>query len=125
MVQQIMGGWRGAFERNISISGFLMCMPPQISTPTLLHAVQAEKTKKMACEQRIVEMNHSSFTPLAMSSTGGHGQAVTTLYIQIPRLLLATKGDQCYSTTMSQGVGCRSPFCALPTKQSESPFLTI
>ena len=42
---------------------------------------QHEKVKKRHYEQRIQDIEHSSFTPLVLSSTGGMGP-ITTVFLQ-------------------------------------------
>ena len=59
-----------------------------------------ERVKKRAYEQRIQEIEQSSFTPLVMSSTGGLGPAATTTYKRLATLLSA-KWDLPYSLTMN------------------------
>ena len=56
-----------------------------------------EKEKKRAYEQRICEIEHSSFTPLVMASAGGLGPAASLTY----KCLLAVKWNQTYNTTFS------------------------
>ena len=41
-----------------------------------------EKSKKRVYEQRIVEVEHGSFTPLIFSTTGGMGRLASIFYIQ-------------------------------------------
>ncbi len=70
-----------------------------------------ENIKKRAYEQRVREVEHSSFTPIVMSLTGGLGNAATTCYKRLATLLSA-KHDQHYSTTMSW-LRCRLSFSLL------------
>ena len=58
-----------------------------------------EKSKKRAYEQRIIEVEHGSFTPLVFSTTGGMGRQSTIFYSRLASLL-ARKRHQPYSTTM-------------------------
>ena len=58
-----------------------------------------EKSKKRAYEQRIVEVEHGSFTPLVFSTTGGMGRLASIFYSRLA-LLLAEKRHQPYATTM-------------------------
>ena len=51
-----------------------------------------EKVKKRAYEQRILEIEHSSFTPLVMSSTGDLGVAATSTYKRLATLLATKMG---------------------------------
>ncbi len=70
-----------------------------------------ENVKKRAYESRIQEIEHSSFTPLVMSSTGGLGPASTSTYKRLATLL-ATKWDQPYTSTMNW-LRCRLSFSLL------------
>ncbi len=70
-----------------------------------------EKENKRAYEQRIREIEHSSFTPLVMASTGGLGPAASLTYKRLATLL-AVKLNQTYSTTLSW-LRCRLSFCLL------------
>ena len=51
--------------------------------------------------QRIREIEHSSFTPLVLSATGGLINEVTVFYKRLASSMLATKWDQPYSSTFS------------------------
>ena len=70
-----------------------------------------EKEKKQAYEQRIIDLEDSSFTPLVLSSTGGLGPAATSTYKRLATLL-AGKWNQSYSSTMSW-LRCRLSFSLL------------
>ena len=58
-----------------------------------------ELEKKRVYQQRILEVEHSSFTPLVLSATGGMGNEATTFYKRLATLL-AQKWDVPYSTTL-------------------------
>ena len=70
-------------------------MRSQLSSCYHLH----ENAKKRVYEQRIREVEHDSFTPLIMSSTGGLGHAATCMY-KILASLLSDKWEQPYCKTM-------------------------
>ena len=55
--------------------------------------------KKREYEQRILETEHASFSPIVLACTGGLG-AYCYIYLQTHSLLLADKWDQAYSSTM-------------------------
>ena len=57
-----------------------------------------EKEKKRAYEQRICEVEHSSFTPLVFLVTGGMGREATCFYKHLASML-AQKWDHPYCTT--------------------------
>ena len=56
-----------------------------------------EREKKRAYEQRVREIEHSSFTPLVLAATGGLGVEVTTFYKLASKL---SQWDSPYSTTL-------------------------
>ena len=58
-----------------------------------------EKSEKRAYEQRIIEVEHGSFTPLVFSTTGGMERQSTIFYSRLASLL-AKKRHQPYCTTM-------------------------
>ena len=67
-----------------------------------------EREKKRAYEQRIREVEHSSFTPLVFSATGGMGREATCFYKRLASML-AQKWDYPYSTTLCW-LRCRLTF---------------
>ena len=58
-----------------------------------------KREKKRAYDQRVREVEHSSFTPLVFSATGGMGREATCFYKRLASML-ANKWDQPYSTTL-------------------------
>ena len=70
-----------------------------------------EREKKRAYEQRIREVEHSSFTPLVFSATGGMGSQATTFYKRLASML-AVEWDMPYSTTL-RWLRCRLCFSLL------------
>ena len=58
-----------------------------------------EQEKKRAYEHRIREVEHSSFTPLVFSATGGMGREATCFYKRLASML-AQKWDHPYCTTL-------------------------
>ena len=58
-----------------------------------------EREKKRAYDQRIREVEHSSFSPLVFSATGGMGRKATCFYKRLASML-AHKWDQPYRTTL-------------------------
>ena len=75
------GVWRGQFKRKffdarvVDPSTQSNCQPPLISV-CRRHA----KERKSLYEQRVLEVEHPTFTPLLMSSTGGMAPIATTFY---------------------------------------------
>ena len=70
-----------------------------------------EMEKRRSYEQRIREVEHSTFTPLVLSSTGGMGKAATTFYKRLSSML-SEKRDVPYSK-MIGWVRCRLSFALL------------
>ena len=79
------------------------------SVPACYH--KQESLKKRAYEQRVREVEHSSFTPLVLSATGGMANEATTFYKGLASCL-AMKWDHSYSSTMSW-LRCRLTFFLL------------
>ena len=72
-----------------------------------------EREKKRAYTHRILEVEHSSFTPLVLSATGEMGREATCFYKRLASML-AQKWDHSYSTTLCW-LRCRltfSPICS-------------
>ena len=70
---------------------------------------------QFACdyEQRVLEIEHSSFTPLVMSATGGMGPLATIFYKRLAAMLAEKQGTQ-YSKTI-QWIRCKLSFALLRT----------
>ena len=58
-----------------------------------------ENEKRRAYQQRILEVEHGSFTPLVFSATGGIGPAAMVMYRRLAGLL-AEKRNEPYSRTL-------------------------
>ncbi len=80
---------------------------PNLSTSYRKH----ENEKKRAYEQRILNIEHSSFSPIVMSCTGGLGRIATNTYKRLASML-AEKWNQAYSPTMCW-LRCRLSFSLL------------
>ena len=59
-----------------------------------------EKEKKRCYEDRIREVEHGSFTPLVLSTSGGMGLLATTAYKRLASLI-ASKRNQPYNKVMA------------------------
>ena len=68
-------------------------------------------SKKRAYQQRMQEVEHSSFIPLVLSATGGMGNEATILYKRLASLL-SQKWDFPYSTTL-RWLRCRLSYSLL------------
>ena len=58
-----------------------------------------ERQKKRAYEQRVVEVENGSFTPLVFSTTGGMGRLASIFYSRLA-MMLSEKRQQPISSTM-------------------------
>ena len=67
-----------------------------------------EQEKKRQYDQRIIEVEHSTFTPLVLSTTEGMGRAATTFYKRLAAML-SEKRDVPYSK-MIGWIRCRMSF---------------
>ena len=67
--------------------------------------------KKNEYEVRVREIEHSSFTPLVLSATGGLAHEATIFYKRLASCL-ANKWDQSYNSTISW-LRCRLTFSLL------------
>ena len=106
------GFWGGTYERAFfDVRVFNPFAPsnrhPQMATAYRHH----ENLKKCHYERRVREIEHSSFTPLIFSLTGGLGPAATVFYKRLASLL-CTKWDHPYASTMGW-LRCRLSFSLL------------
>jgi len=95
------GFWGGRFERTFfDVRVFNPFAPsnqlPQLSATYRRH----EREKRRHYEQRVLEVERSSFTPLVFSTSGGLGLAASTFYRRLASLL-SEKRSTPYSVTMS------------------------
>ena len=75
------GFWGGRFEKAfLDVRLFNPCARSnqQVSLNSVYR--RHEQEKKRQYEQRVREVEHSTFTPLVMSTTGGMGKAAATFY---------------------------------------------
>ena len=72
---------------------------------------QHEQRKKLEYGRRIQEIDHGSFTPLVMSTTGGMGNEATVFFKRLASLLAEKRGEE-YSKVMGW-LRCRLSFCLL------------
>ena len=85
--------------------------PTNKNTPFQSSYRTHEKMKKRAYQQRVLEIEHASFTPVVLSATGGMANEATFFYKRIASLL-ALKWDQSYSTVMTW-LRCRITFALI------------
>ena len=106
------GLWGGRNERNVvEVRVFNPHAPTDKNTPLQSAYRTHEKMKKRAYRQRVLEIEHASFTPVVLSATGGMANEATFFYKRIASLL-ALKWDQPYSTVMTW-LRCRITFALL------------
>ena len=106
------GFWGGRFERTyFDVRVFNPHAPSHKRSSLSACYRKQESLKKRAYEQRIREVEHSSFTPLVLSATGGMANEATTFYKRLASCL-AMKWDHPYPSTMSW-LRCRLTFSLL------------
>ena len=67
-----------------------------------------EREKRREYERRVLEVEHGTFTPLVLSTSGGWGPSATVAFRRLAGLI-ATKHNQAYSTTL-QFIRCKISF---------------
>ena len=94
------GVWDGRFEKTFfDVRVFNPHAPSNRNqTPSACYR-KHEREKKRAYAQRILEVEHSSFTPLVFSATGGMGREATCFYKRLASMF-TQKWDHPYSTTL-------------------------
>ena len=106
------GFWGGRFERTyLDVRVFNPLAVSNRSTSINSCYRKHEDEKKRAYEQRVCEVEHSTFTPLVFSATGGMAKQSTTFYKRLASLL-ADKWEQPYSSTLCW-LRCRISFSLL------------
>ena len=95
------GFWGGRFERTfLDVRVFNPHAPSNRNTTIERCYRKHEMEKKRAYVQRIREVEHSSFTPLVLSASGGFARESTNFYKRLASRL-ADKWHQPYNLTMS------------------------
>ena len=95
------GFWGGRFERTfVDVRVFNPYAPSNRNTTIDKCYRKHEMEKKRAYAQRVREIEHSSFTPLVLSASGGFASEATNFYKRLASRL-ADKWDQPYSLTMN------------------------
>ena len=105
------GVWGGRFEKTYFDVRVLNPLAPTNSHGSAGMYRVHERERKRVYEQRVREVEHSSFTPLVLSATGGMGNEATTFFKCLASLL-AEKWDSHYSSTLSW-LKCRLSFSLL------------
>lgn len=106
------GFWGSRYERTFfDVRVFNPFAQSNRQTPLSTSYRRHENIKKRAYERRIIEVEHGSFTPLVMASSGGLSHAATAAYKRIANLI-SLKRDQSYSCTMGW-IRCHLSFSLL------------
>ena len=111
-INAVDGFWGGHFEKTFFDVRVLNPLAQSNTTPTPSACYRRhEKEKQRAYEQRIREIEHASFTPIVLSTTGGMGPIATTFYKRLADRL-ASKWNSSYSQTIGW-LRCRLSFSLL------------
>ena len=95
------GFWGGRHEQTfVDVRVFNPHAPSNRNTSIQKCFRKHEMEKKRAYEQRILEVEHATFTPLVFSASGGFGKEATPFYKRLASLL-TDHWDQPYSCTMN------------------------
>ena len=108
------GVWGGRYEKTFfDVRVFNPLAPSNKNLVPAAAYRKHEREKKRAYEQQVREVEHSSFTPLVLSATGGMGNEATNFYKRLATLL-AKKWDSpyIYSNTLCW-LRCRLSFSLL------------
>ena len=107
------GFWGNQFERSF-FDVRVFNPSTQSNRNSSLQSVyrKHEMEKKRSYEQRILEVEHASFTPLVMSATGGMGSMPATTFYGRLASMLSEKRHMPYSKTV-EWVRCKLSFTLL------------
>ena len=96
----LMVSWGGRHERAYFDVCVFNPLAPSNRQPLAACYRKHENIKKRAYEQRVCEIEHSSFTPIVLSLTGRLGKAANLCYKRLASMI-AAKQDLPYSSTIS------------------------
>ena len=106
------GLWGGRHERpSCDVRVFSPHAPSNRCTNIASTYRKHKRIEKNAYEQRVLQVEHASFTPLLFSATGGLGNEANTFYKRLASLL-ASKRDDPYGSTLAW-LRCRLSFSLL------------
>lgn len=106
------GFWGGSFESAFfDVRVFNPLAPSNMKSSLDATFRRHEKEKKRAYEQRVLEVEHGSFTPIVLSASGGMGKLAATTYSRLASLLAEKRGIA-YSQCMGW-LRCCLSFCLL------------
>ncbi len=105
------GFWGGRFEKTfVDVRVFNPYAPSNRSSIATCYR-NHENQKKRAYDQRVRDVEHSTFTPLVMSATGGLARQAVVFYKRLASLL-SSKTNKSYSQTINW-LRCRLSFALL------------
>ena len=108
----VYGFWGGRFEKAfLDVRVFNPSAQSNRHGPVASVYRRHEQEKRRQYEQRVQEVEHSTFTPLVMSTTGGMGRAATTFYKRLASMI-SDKRDVPYSKAINW-IRCRLSFALL------------
>ena len=103
------GVWGGRFERTFfDVRVFNPSAQSNCATPISSTYRKHENEKRRHYEERILQVERASFSPLVLSATGGMAPVATTFYCRIASML-SEKQHTPYSKTM-QWIRCKLSF---------------
>ena len=94
-----------------------------------------EKEKKRTYNERILQIEHGTFTPLVFSATGGMGREATKFYQRLaeiiseknkadyPKTMLWIRRKVCFSLINSLGLCLRGSRSVFPTNDREHELI--
>ena len=106
------GIWGGRFDRTlIDIRVFNPYAASNRSTLLAACYAKHEKEKKRTYEQRVLNVEHASFIPVVLSSTGGMSKCASALYKRIASMQ-SSKTNEPYNKIIAS-IHCRISFALL------------
>ena len=106
------GFWGGRFEKAyVDVRVFNPSARSNLQGSLSATYRKHEQEKRRHYDQRVRDIEHASFTPLVLSTTGGMGRAATTFYRRLASML-AEKKDTSYAQTLNW-IRCRLSFALL------------
>ncbi len=106
------GFWGGRFEKAfVDVRVFNPSAQSSLLSSLSATNRKHEQEKRRHYDQRVRDVEHGSFTPLVLSTTGGMGRTATTLYKRLASML-SEKKDINYALTLNW-IRCRLSFALL------------
>ena len=106
------GVWGGCFEKTyFDVRVFNPFSKSNTETPVSETYHRHENEKKRTYEQRVIDIEHASFTPMIFSSTGGMSNTTLYFYSHLAEKI-AEKKQSSYSETIGL-IRCRISFALL------------